>query len=161
MYRWASHVDDAHVRRVHDAFDALSAAVPGIRRHEHGSDVGVSEGTYDFLVVADFDSVAEWRAYRDHPEHVLLVAELIDGHVVEQASGHYQAPDDRDPHDLSAVRLDSFLAGPDTASDTGPHTAFDTAFDVGEESDDELLARARRAARVEMEALLAEPDDLV
>lgn len=151
MYRWAAHVDEAHVERVRAAFDELVAAVPALRRHEHGSDVGVSEGTFDYLVVADFDSVADWRAYRDHPTHLLLLAELIDGHVVERASGQYQAPDGRDAHQVSAAGLESFLAEPDDALPT----------DVGatDESDDELLARARRAAMAEMQSLLAEPDE--
>lgn len=147
MYRWAAHVDGVHVDRVRAAFDELAAAVPGLHRHEHGHDVGVSEGTFDFLVVADFGSVADWHAYRDHPAHVLLVAELIDGHVVDQASGQYQAPDVRDAHEVSSARMQALLAEPDA----------DDEHD--DESDDELLARARRAAMAEMQALLAEPDE--
>lgn len=146
MFRWADHVDADHVQRVRVAFDELATLVDGLRHHVHGSDVGVSEGTFDFHVVADFDSMADWRTYRDHPAHVLLVEELITGHVVDRATGQLQLPDERDAHDLSAARMQSLLAEPDAAAAEG-------------ESDEELLARARRAAMAEMQALLAEPDE--
>lgn len=147
MFRWAEHVDTEHVQRVRAAFDELAELVPGLQHHTHGSDVGVSEGTFDYLVVADFDSVVDWRTYRDHPAHVLLVEELITGHVVDRAAGQYQAPDERHARDVSATRMQSLLAEPD-----------DTA-KPEHESDDEMLARARRAAMAEMQTLLAEPDD--
>lgn len=144
MFRWAEHVDGDHVQRVRDAFDALAAEVDGVRHHAHGSDVGVSEGAYDFHVVADFDDIAGWRAYRDHPAHVLLMEELINGHVSQQATGQFQAPG---RGAAPGTPRTSFVGGPDDPS--------------SEESDDELLARARRAAMAEMEQLLAEPDDPV
>ena len=139
MYRWADHVDAEHVARVRAALDEL-AGLAGVRRHDHGADVGVSVGSYDYHVVVEFETLADWRAYRDHPLHVLLVAELIDGHVVEQATGQYQTgPEALDAH---------------TDSGRGP-------VEQQLESDAELLARARRAAAAEMEALLAEPDEPV
>lgn len=160
MYRWADHVDTVHVDRVRAAFDALvdgADRVDGLGDLAHGPDVGVSEAAYDYLVVADFESVAEWRVFRDHPRHMLLVEELIVGHVAEQASGQFHIAATRSAHDLSSDRMRSLLAEPDDAAPTAaaavsaPHT-------VGE-SDDELMARARRAAMAEMQALLAEPDD--
>lgn len=147
MYRWAAHVGPDHVDRVRTAFDELATLVPGV--HVHGSDVGVAEGTFDYLVVADFESVVDWRTYRDHPAHVLLEAELLDEHVVERATGQYQVPDARSAHDVSATRMQAFLT---QSEDVGASS---------DESDDELLARARRAAQAEMQALLAEPDEPV
>ena len=150
MFRWADHVDTEHVQRVHEAFDELADRTPGLRHHAHGSDVGVSEGTFDYLLVVDFESVADWRVYRDHPTHVLLVEELINGHVIEQVAGQFQVPDDRDAHDVSAARMQAILAEADMAAPEA---------DESDESDDELLARARRAAMAEMQSLLAKQDD--
>ena len=152
LYRWADHVDADHVRRVRDAFDGLAEEVTGLVSHTHGTDVGVSEGTFDYLVVADFHTIDAWRAYRDHPAHVLLQAELITGHVVEQAGGQF--PTSESPR----TSADAPPAGvaPAAAVDTPP---FDTSPADGEETDEELLARARQAALDGMQALLAEPDD--
>ena len=144
MYRWSAAVGPEHVDRVRAAFDELASLVTGLQHHAHGTDVGVSEGTYDYIVVADFDSVTDWRTYRDHPAHVLLLAELIDGHAVDRAGGQFQVPDTGGP------AMDAGVEQPLTDHDPP---------DVPEESDAELLARARRAAMAEMEAWLAEPDD--
>lgn len=144
MYRWASHVDPGHVDRVRAALDELAAVARGVRYQVHGADVGVSAATYDYLVVVDFDRVDDWRAYRDHPLHLLLLAELIDGHVVDRASGQFVLPDEP------------------TARQVGPVPASGTIGDAGVDAgidDDELLARARRTAMAELQALLAEPDD--
>jgi hypothetical protein len=147
MFRWADHVETEHVQRVGEAFDELAELTAGLRHHAHGRDVGVSEGTFDYLLVADFESVADWRAYRDHPAHVLLVEELIRGHAVEHVTGQFQVPDDRDAHEVSAAGMQWLLAEPDVETPDE------------DESDDELLARARRAATAEMRALLDEPGE--
>lgn len=150
MFRWAEHVDVEHVARVRAAYDELGEAATGVRHHTHGTDVGVSEGTFDYLVVADFDSVGDWRAYRDHPVHVLLLEELISGHVVDRAAGQFLVPEERDAPAVSAA--DMATLHPADAEGEAAHR---------DESDAELLARARRAAMAEMQALLAEPDDPV
>lgn len=142
MFRWADHVDADHVDRVRAAFDALPAQVPQIRQYLHGADVGVAEGNFDYVVVADFDQVDDWRTYRDHPAHVLLVEELIKPHVADRAAVQYQTGGER------TVPL---LVGQGGATD-GPDA-------YAELDDDELLALARRAAMADMQALLAEPDD--
>lgn len=71
--------------------------------------------------------------------------------MTERVTGQFQLPDVRSAHDVSADRMASFLTEPDAAP--ASHD------DSGGETDDELLARARRAAAAEMQALLAEPDD--
>lgn len=147
MFRWADHVDLDHVQRVREAYDELGELASGLRHLAHGADVGVSEGTFDYLVVADFDSVADWRTFRDHPQHLLLVEELVNGHVLDRAVGQFQLPDERSARDVSATAMQSRLAEPEETAD------------ARDESDEELLARARRAAMAEMQALLAEPDE--
>lgn len=150
MFRWADHVDGDHVERVREAFDSLPTAVPEIRQYVHGSDVGVAEGNFDYVVVADFDDVASWRTYRDHPTHLVLIEELIKGHVTDRAAVQYQTPADRSPHDVSMAGVQALLAEPDDIDLSA----------AGDESDDELLERARRAALANMQSLLAEPDDI-
>lgn len=155
LFRWAEHVDAEHVQRVRDAYDELAELIVGLCHHAHGSDAGVSEGSFDFHVVADFETLADWRAYRDHPAHVLLFEELIRGNVIDRAAGQFQLPDHRSAHDVSATQMQSLLAGPDDR----PDMAATDVTDATEETDDELLARARRAATAEMQTFLADPDD--
>lgn len=90
MFKWADHVDAEHVEKVSSGLSALPTEIDVIRSYVHGRDVGVSEGNYDYAVVADFDNVADFHTYRDHPQHVQLVAELIRDHVTDRAAIQYQ-----------------------------------------------------------------------
>ena len=145
LFRWTAGIGTDHVDRVREAFDALPAQVPLLRSLVHGSDVGVAEGNFDYVVVADFDRLDDWRAYRDHPAHVLLVEELIKPALAERAAIQYQTGAER------PASAGAFAVVPGGAVD-GDDAEFD---------DDELMERARRAAMAEMQALLAEPDDVL
>lgn len=90
MFQWADGLDDGHVDRVREGLNALPAEIEQIRSYVHGSDVGVSVGNFDYVLVADFDNVNDFRSYRDHPQHVLFVEELIKGNVADRASVQYQ-----------------------------------------------------------------------
>jgi hypothetical protein len=110
LWRWAGDVPDDHVDQVRSGLDALPSQISQIRSLLHGSDVGVSEGNYDYALVADFDNVGDWRAYRDHPAHLLFVEEHITGKFEDRAAIQYQTAADRDPHDFSYARMQEFLA---------------------------------------------------
>ena len=90
MFRWGDHVDEDHVEAVRDGLSKLPGQIDSIRSYVHGSDVGVSEGNWDYAVVADFDNVQGFITYRDHPTHLLLIEELIRGHTAERAAVQYQ-----------------------------------------------------------------------
>lgn len=134
LYRWAEGIDDEHVARLGRALDELAAHAPGVRNLTHGVDTGGIGGSYDYVVVVDVDTAADWRTVRDHPAYILLVEELVTNHVADQASGQFRVAD---PSTMS----------PDEA-------------DVRGLTDDELLERARRAAQADMDTLLSEPDDV-
>jgi len=133
LYRWADHVDDDHVARLTVALDEFAAEMTSVRSLTHGADTGVLGGSFDQVVVIDVATEADWRAVRDHPSYILLVEELVTNHVVEQAAAQF--------------RMDDAIA-------MSPEDA-----DVREISDDELMARARRAAQASMDALMSDPDD--
>lgn len=90
MFRWNDDVADDHVDRVRRGLDALPPVIHEIRGYVHGTDVGVSVGNYDYVLVADFDNVNDFRTYRDHPTHVLFIEEVITGNVADRASVQYQ-----------------------------------------------------------------------
>ena len=65
------------------------------------------------VVVADFDNVNDWRAFREHPAHLLLMEELIKGKFKNRAAIQYQTPAARDPFAYSEARMQELLAEPD------------------------------------------------
>lgn len=127
LYRWADHVDTDHVRRVAEALDRLATRLPGVITFEHGGDVGMSLDGFGYHLIVEFRTIDDWRTYRDHPDRLLLAAELLDGAVAEQAEGQFTigaiAPD-LDPglsddeimtaaRRLAAERMAALLAEPD------------------------------------------------
>ncbi len=90
MFKWNDDVDTDHIDKIRERLSTLPTEIDVIRSYVHGSDVGVSDGNYDYVVVADFDNVNDFRTYRDHPEHVLMIEELVKGRVAERAAVQYQ-----------------------------------------------------------------------
>jgi hypothetical protein len=89
MFRWAEDVDDAHVAAVARRLDELPGEIAEIRSYRHGADAGVNEGTFDYVLVADFDSVDDYLVYRDHPTHQAFISEKIAGRVDDRAAAQY------------------------------------------------------------------------
>ena len=110
LLQWADDVPDDHVEQVRSGLDALPSQIPQIRGFLHGSDVGVSEGNFDYVVVADFDNMGDWRAFREHPAHLLFMEEHITGKLKGRAAIQYQTPVNRDPFEFSHARMQEFLA---------------------------------------------------
>ena len=94
MFRWENHVDADHVEQVSAGLSALPSQIDVIRSYVHGNDLGVSDGNFDYVVVADFDDVDDFRTYRDHPQHVQLIQDLIAGHVSDRAAVQYRTDGD-------------------------------------------------------------------
>ena len=90
MFQFADHVDDEHVEKVRAGLSSLPGQIEQIRSYVHGRDVGISEGNFDYVVVADFDNVNDFITYRDHPQHQLLIQELIKDHVADRSAVQYQ-----------------------------------------------------------------------
>ncbi len=92
MFRWNAGVSEKDKRAVEEGLAALPALVPQIRRYEFGRDAGLAEGNFDFVVVADFDSVADYEAYQAHPDHVRVIQERIRPAITERAGAQYHLP---------------------------------------------------------------------
>ncbi len=67
-----------------DAADTIVAELrafvptcPEIRSYQVGRDMGLTPGAADVSVVAEFDSVDDYRAYSAHPEHQRIISEHI------------------------------------------------------------------------------------
>lgn len=72
-----------------EALRRLPTAIPELRDYRVGADADLTEGNWDFAVVADFDDADGWRTYTDHPAH-REVAVRIRSMVVERAALQYE-----------------------------------------------------------------------
>jgi hypothetical protein len=89
MFRWTPETTTAHVHAIQEALGGLSHTIEEIRSYSFGTDVGINEGNFDFVVVAEFQDVADYVAYRDHPMHQAVIRDLITTHIAERAAVQY------------------------------------------------------------------------
>lgn len=76
-FRWKDDTDPAAIESVTRALTALTDGFAGIESYLCGSDIGLSQGAYDYAIVGRFAGRDEFVAYRDHPEHQRILTELI------------------------------------------------------------------------------------
>jgi hypothetical protein len=74
---WSDAATPNAVAAVVAALDALPAQIPDIRAYHVGADLGLADGNADLVIIADFDDVAAWRRYQEHPAHRAVIVEQI------------------------------------------------------------------------------------
>lgn len=90
MFNWDPSVKPGDIDAISAALDRLAGSVPTIRRYQHGPDAGVNEGNFDYVVVADFDSVDDYVVYRDSAAHVDFLRDYLTGRVASRAAVQYE-----------------------------------------------------------------------
>jgi hypothetical protein len=81
-FKWNDkNFDDSGVA---DALRDLVARFDGVRSYLCGPDSGFTPGACDFSVVGTFDDRESFVAYRDHPEHQRIIAEMIGPNVASR-----------------------------------------------------------------------------
>ncbi len=77
LLKWVESATKEQRQAVVGALRALPPVIPELRSYEVRGDAGISEGNHDLVVIAEFDDEAGYLAYRDHPQHQRVIAELI------------------------------------------------------------------------------------
>ena len=86
LFRWADGTTAEQKQAISDGLARLPSLIAELRDYRFGDDAGLSDGNWDFAVVADFDDAEGWHAYRDHPEHRRVVSEHIGPVAAERAA---------------------------------------------------------------------------
>ena len=76
MVRLTEDMTDDQKEALRAGLSRLPEVITDIRAYRFGEDARLNEGNFDFVVTADFDDADGYLAYRDHPDHKKLVAEL-------------------------------------------------------------------------------------
>ena len=71
------------IDRIVDELRALPPLIPEIASYTVGRNLGLDGSTADLVIIADFASVEDYRAYSAHPEHV----RVVEDHVKPVATG--------------------------------------------------------------------------
>ncbi|CAM3786645.1 hypothetical protein GCM10009799_40160 [Nocardiopsis rhodophaea] len=92
LFRWTDDVTSAQVQEVVDGLSRLPSRIPELRAYTFGRDLGISEGTYDFGVVADLPDEKALAVYREHPDHQAVLA-VMRPLIADRASVQIRVPD--------------------------------------------------------------------
>lgn len=69
-FRWKTGIPDGLVASNKAQLMEFAGGLPEVRSYRCGNDVGVSDmANFDFAIVAEFDTVDDWRVYDKHPRH--------------------------------------------------------------------------------------------
>lgn len=90
LLRFVEGTSPEQVEAVAAGLRSLPARIPELVDYRVGADLGLAEGTWDFGIVADVASVADYQAYRDHPAHQQVIHDLIAPLVADRAAVQYE-----------------------------------------------------------------------
>lgn len=76
MFTFKDGVTESQIEAYAAAIRNLPSVIPQIRDYKLGRDIGVNPGNFAMVVCGDFDSAADYIAYRDHPEHQRVIKEI-------------------------------------------------------------------------------------
>lgn len=86
LFRFTEAADPAAVEAALDGLSELPDRIPALRSYEVRRDAGVTDGAFDACIIAGFDDVEGFIAYRDHPLHVEHAKERLGPLVAERAA---------------------------------------------------------------------------
>lgn len=92
LIRFAEATSDEQIEAFSAGLDSLPGKINQIRSYEHGRDADVRPGTWDYGLVAKFDSAEDFVAYLEHPDHQALVADLLNPISAERTSVQIPLP---------------------------------------------------------------------
>lgn len=76
IFKWGEDVTEAEISAAVEGLRALPGVIDALEDYLAAPDLGLTEGTGDFAIVATVASPEALRTYLDHPRHVEVVARL-------------------------------------------------------------------------------------
>ena len=77
LLNWTEDATAAQKAAVAKGLATLPALIPQIQGFALGTDLGLAGDNFEFSIVAEFDNIADYEVYRDHPEHHAIINEHI------------------------------------------------------------------------------------
>ncbi len=90
LFTWSEGMTDAMEQQFVAELSALAPTLRGVRAYHAGPDEGINAGNFDFAVVADFDDVDSYFAYRDNAEHKDIIGRFSAPHAKSRAAVQYE-----------------------------------------------------------------------
>lgn len=90
MVSFTPDATDAQKEALREGLATMPEQIPEVWGYRFGDDAGLAPDNFDFVVVADFEDQDDYLAYRDHPAHQKLVADLLRPIVARRAAVQHE-----------------------------------------------------------------------
>ena len=77
MFRFKEGTTSQQVDAATAALEALPSQIDVLVGYKCGSDLGLMDGTWDFVVIADVADADDFITYKDHPAHRAVVTNFM------------------------------------------------------------------------------------
>jgi len=85
VFRFNEEVTDEIVAAIDAGLETLPDIIPEIVSFRSGRNIGITDGAWDYGVVAEFRTRNDYMTYATNPEHVDMIKNLVGPHVAEAA----------------------------------------------------------------------------
>ena len=92
MFTWTQSAAPAEIQEFASRLSTMPDNVPGIHRYEHGDDLQLGPNTSDYVLVAEFETVEDYRYYANHPYHVAFVEDCVKPILQSISRAQYHLP---------------------------------------------------------------------
>jgi Stress responsive A/B Barrel Domain len=76
LLRFHEGIGDAQIAALEAGLATLPGRIDALIGYRFGRDAEMTDGAWDYAIVADFADPPGYEAYRDHPDHIDLLANL-------------------------------------------------------------------------------------
>jgi ABC-type sulfate transport system substrate-binding protein len=90
LLTWAAEATGEQKQALADELRALAPQMSGLTAYNVGPDARIVDGNADFAIVADFDDVASYLAYREHPAHRAVIDQFVLPIAQQRVSVQYE-----------------------------------------------------------------------
>ncbi len=89
LFKWAEGATGEAKATIAAGLDAL-AGLDMVSSYDHGPDAGLSDGNWDYVIVADFADVDRYRAYAADEAHVAFIVDHLRPNISARAAVQYE-----------------------------------------------------------------------
>ena len=90
MMKLSDTSTEADLDAIIEGLGTLPPLVPEIRSYSIGKDLNVQDGSFDLVIVADFDDRAGFDAYNANEDHLDVIARVIKPHMAQRSAVQYE-----------------------------------------------------------------------
>ena len=90
MFRFKEGTTAEQVDAATAALRALPSKIDVLIGYRHGPDAGITDRSWDYVVVADVANAADFVTYRDHPAHRAVVTDFMAPIIAEGARVQFE-----------------------------------------------------------------------